>query len=110
MVAATACSATTVLPDPVGALTSTERPASMAAMASSWKRSRVKPRSSASLTAPRLGPGRGASPAAGRGPDGSGVDVGVGPGALGPGLLAAPQLEQQGADADGHAVEQDHGH
>src|SRR6478752_2498610 len=81
MVAATACSATTVLPDPVGALTSTERPASMAAMASSWKRSRVKPRASASLTATRLGPG----------------------------LLAAPQLGQQGADPDGDAVEQDHG-
>src|SRR3954471_9718517 len=42
MARATACSATTVLPAPVGAATRTLCPASIAAMASSWKRSSVK--------------------------------------------------------------------
>src|SRR5258705_10010054 len=37
-----ACSATTVLPEPVGAATSTDRPSSRAAMARSWKSSSSK--------------------------------------------------------------------
>jgi hypothetical protein len=39
---ATACSATTVFPEPVGAATSTEEPASRAAMARRWKSSSSK--------------------------------------------------------------------